>query len=107
MSVYDRPFKYLRTHNAYLVTVRTPTKSRTGLYDVVPDGVDRALPLGFIETSPGAFIAYHYHPAHVGDASMGSFIAGFTTRDEAIAAVLNTPRESRYPLGYMQDRGAS
>jgi hypothetical protein len=107
MSAYDRPFKYLKKHGAYLVTLRRPTRSQSGLYDVVPDGGDRAVPRGYIENPPGLYLAYHYHPAHAADVSGGDPIAGFTTLGEAVEAVLHTPVRGRFPLGYMQGRGAS
>jgi len=107
MSTYDKHFKYLRKHKAYLVTLQRATRSQPGLYDVVPDGGDRAVPRGYVENSPGLYLAYHYRPAHSADMAMADPIAGFTTLDEAVDAILHTPVRSQYPLGYMQGRGAS
>jgi hypothetical protein len=40
--------KYLKKHDAYLVTLQTETRDRPGLTDVVPGYGDIAIPKGFI-----------------------------------------------------------
>lgn len=102
---YDLPFRYLKKHDCYLVTLQKGRRSI--LWDVVPGYGDRALPKGLIRVESDAYVAYHYDPAHAADVAYLSFAGAFTTKDEAIRAVLDTNFEPTLPLGYMQGRGAS
>lgn len=87
---YDKPFRYSNKLGCYVVTLQDKTKSLPGLYDVVPDGGDRALPKGIVQASfDGVFHAFLYHPAFHGDLLMARPIGDFGSRDEAVAAVLD------------------
>lgn len=110
---YDHNPKYLKKHGAYLITLQKHSPRQPGIYDIVQDGGDRALPLGFVNREKNVYAAFHYSPLHNARVEHGQFIAAFTTMDEAIDAVLNTPRKPpnydnpEYGFGYMQGRGAS
>lgn len=89
-SRYDRPFKFLKKHQAYLVTLDKKTSKRPGLYDVVPDGGDRAIPKGIVRQSlAGIFESYLYTPGHAGDLYLARPIGDFRDLDTAIAFILD------------------
>lgn len=86
---YDKPFVFSRKLGGYIVTLQDKTKSRAGLYDVVPDGGDRAIPKGIVQSSyDGVFHAFLYHPAFHGDLLAARPIGDFESRDEAVIAIL-------------------
>lgn len=94
-SRYDKPFRYLREHRAYVTTLQTKTKRHLGFYDVTPDGGDRAVPKGIVEAGEdGAFRAYLYHPAYSAELSKVQLIGKHRTLDEAIASILRLDRIS-------------
>lgn len=94
---YSKPFKFLPRHGAYLVTLQDMTSTKPGMYDVVPESGDRALPKGIIEqtrlttkrlaTLP-RFHAFLYQPGHAGRYDLSRRLGEFHTIDEAIEAIL-------------------
>jgi hypothetical protein len=86
---YDKPFRYSKKLNAYVVTLQDKTKSQPGIYDVVPDGGDRAVPRGVVQASQnGVFHSFLYHPAFHADLYATRPIGDFGNLDEAAAAIL-------------------
>lgn len=88
---YDKPFKHLKRHDAYLVTLQTETNQFPGLSDVVPGYGDRALPKGVIlhfHSLPN-YRVFIYKPGHVGDLDRAVEIGETPSLDEAIAAILS------------------
>lgn len=85
---YDKPFRYLKKHKAYLVTLQTKTRKQPAIYDVVPDGGDRALPKGIIQTENRMFHAFLYPPVST-DLYLTKPVGDFYTLDDAIASILS------------------
>jgi len=89
---YNKPFKYLKKHDAYLVTLQTETHELPGLTDVVPGYGDRALPKGVIwhwsHQSPNYRILI-YKPGHAANIDQAEEIGESTTLDEAVEAILS------------------
>ena len=87
---YDKPFRYLKKHRAYLVTLQDMTSARPGMYDVVPEGGDRALPKGIIEKSKkgSLYHAFLYAPGYSARYDMVRRLAEASTLGEAIEAIL-------------------
>jgi len=86
---YDKPFRYSKKLNAYIVTLQDKTRSQPGIYDVVPDGGDRALPKGIVQTKPNrVFLAFLYHPAFHADLYKTRPVGDFGSLDEAASAIL-------------------
>lgn len=89
---YDKPFRYLRDHRAYLVTLQTRTKKQPALYDVVPEQGDRAVPKGLVEQTPDGdtFRTYLYHPAFSADLLKLRPVGDFFTLNEAVAHIMGS-----------------
>ncbi len=88
-SRYDKPFKYLKSHDCYLVTLQKKTAQQPGLYDVVPGYGDRAIPKGIIQVKSGRhFEAYLYRPGYAADLLMATPLADFFTLDAAISHIM-------------------
>jgi hypothetical protein len=65
-SIYDKPFKYNKKADAYVVVVHKPAKDRLGVYDVTLTHGDRALPHGFIHKTANRqlYTTYLFQPGH-------------------------------------------
>jgi|WetSurMetagenome_2_1015567.scaffolds.fasta_scaffold776724_2 hypothetical protein len=88
---YDKPFKYVKQHRAYVVTLQKKTSRQPGLYDVVPEHGDRAVPKGVVRAQPdGSFEAFLYHPAFSADLLMVRPIDDFAELDAAVVAILDS-----------------
>jgi hypothetical protein len=89
---YDKPFKYLRRHDAYLVTLQTQTAHRPELLDVVPGHGDRALPKGLILRWRGYpnYRAFTYRPGHAGDVNNVVELGEAGSLDEVVQAIVNS-----------------
>ncbi len=87
---YDKPFRYVKRHRAYLVTLQKQTKSQPVMYDVTPEHGDRAIPKGIIEKGrrDDFFHAYLYVPGYAGRYDKARRLDLFPTLDAAIAAIL-------------------
>ncbi len=90
----SKPLKYLKKHDCYLITLQAQTKRQPGLYDVKREA-GSATPRGYVERTGGIFVAHLYHPAHSCDMTRSFLVAVFTTMDEAVQAVLDTPLQLR------------
>lgn len=88
-SRYDKPFKWLGRHGAYLVTLQDYAPDTMGLYDVAVG--DRAIPNGVVvrPTSQRFYNAHHYTPGHSADIDHAAFIGTYNTLDKAIEAILH------------------
>jgi hypothetical protein len=67
---YHLPFYFNRRVRCYLVTLQTRAKGQVGLVDVVPEGGDRAVPKGLVQSTPGMVThheAFLYSPEHAAD----------------------------------------
>lgn len=87
---YDKPFKYLPKHDAYLITLQTKTTKLPEIYDVVPGHGDRALPKGFVIRwhKRRNYRAFLYKPGHSGDIENAVELGESGNLNEAIAAIL-------------------
>lgn len=88
-SRYDKPFRYVKRHACYLVTLQKMTSKQPALYDVVPGGGDRAIPKGIIQVKRnGPFEAYLYRPGFTADLLAAIPLGDFPNMDEAIDYIL-------------------
>lgn len=87
---YGKPFKFLPRLGAYLVTLQDQTASLPGMYDVVPEGGDRALPKGVIEKSKKSsyYHFYLYDPRYNARYDMAHRLGESTTLEGAVSAIL-------------------
>jgi hypothetical protein len=87
---YDKPFKYLRKHDAYLVTLQTQTARLPEMLDVVPGHGDRALPKGLVVQwrSHPNYRAFAYKPGHAADVDDVVELGDSGSLDEVITAIL-------------------
>jgi hypothetical protein len=88
-SRYDKPFRYLRNYDCYLVTLQKKTTKQPGLYDVIPGHGDRAIPKGIIQVkSNSSFEAYLYRPGFTADLLATIPLDDFPTLESAISYIL-------------------
>jgi hypothetical protein len=87
---YDKPFKHLRKHSAYLVTMQDQTSGQSGMWDVTPEHGDRAVPKGIIEKSRSSSLyhAFLYNPSYAARYDMARRLGEYRSLDEAIAAIV-------------------
>lgn len=87
---YNKPFKYLNKHGAYLVTLQTMTAKLPEMLDVVPVSGDRALPKGVILRwkSHPLYRAFVYKPGHAADIDHVVELGDSSSLDDSIEAIL-------------------
>jgi hypothetical protein len=83
---YDKPFKYNKAVDAYIVTMRKPAKGKFGIYEVTLSHGDRAVPHGFVVTGR-RFNTYLFAPGHSGSYAHGRMVGSSSTLAEAILDV--------------------
>jgi hypothetical protein len=89
---YDKPFRYLKKHDAYLVTLQTKATTHPELLDVVPGHGDRALPKGVVVRwhNIPKYRAFVYKPGYTGNVNQAIVLGDVDTLDEAVEAILAT-----------------
>jgi hypothetical protein len=83
---YDKPFKYNKAVDAYVVTMQKPTKNKLGIYEVTLGHGDRAMPHGFVVAGT-KFDTYMFSPGHAGSHEHGRQVGTSKTLQEAISDV--------------------
>jgi hypothetical protein len=83
---YDKPFKYNKGADAYVVTMQKPAKGKYGIYEVTLSHGDRALPHGFVLTVRG-FTTYLFEPGYSGSYAHGKMVGSSSTLAEAVLDV--------------------
>jgi len=87
-SPYDgRTIRYNKAAEAYVVTVRKPTKKEFGIYDVTIS-IAGGIPDGFILGGYGKqFDSYLFAPGHSGSYHHGKLVGSSSTLAEAVLDV--------------------
>jgi hypothetical protein len=85
---YDKPFKYNKAADAYVVTTRKPAKGIFGIYEVTLSHGDRAVPHGFVLGGYGKpFNTYLFEAGHSGSYAHGKMVGLSSTLAEAVLDV--------------------
>jgi hypothetical protein len=85
---YDKPFKYNKAADAYVLTVWKPAKGILGIYEITLSHGDRAVPHGFVLGGHGKrFITYLFEAGHAGSYDHGRMVGSSSTLAEAVLDV--------------------
>lgn len=95
---YDKPFKYNKAADAYIVTIRKPAKGMFGIYEITLSHGDRARPHGFILTGQ-RFSTFLFEPRHSGSYAHGRMVGSSTTLAEAVLDVRKAWEAVALPRG--------
>jgi hypothetical protein len=87
-SVYDKPFKYDKASDSYVVVTQRATKNKPGIYEVTLSHGDRALPHGYVaKVTENHFSTYLFTPGHAASREHAYKVGTSATLREAISDV--------------------
>ena len=86
---YNKPVKYNKASDCYVVVQQRATRNQPGLYEVTLSHGDRAIPNGYVKKLPGQklYHTYMFAPGYAGSYEHAHVVGTSVGLQEAIADV--------------------
>jgi hypothetical protein len=87
-NIYDKPVRYDKSSDSYVVATQRATRSQPGIYEVTLSHGDRAVPHGYVaKVTENHFSTYLFAPGHAASYEHAYKVGTSATLREAISDV--------------------